>query len=332
MDFKAILKTRRGKLALIGILLGIGILCGVGMLPGTGVLPQSVLPEISLAAEEVPLYFLTSLFGEEDHSSESHPPSIPNTLPSTWLTMAILIGIGIKYKRATQKKEATRFQLALEMVGKGILDFVNKIGGKNSRLFFPLVTTFFLFITFSNWCGILPGFGSIGVWVEHHGEEVLVPFFRSANAHLSTTLALAFVSVGAAQYFGFKVLGLPYLRKYLNFKAASPVPDLSEKNRLQKFISKFSRGIEIIVNGIVGLLEIILEFLKVLPFSFRLFGNIFAGEVLIFVVSFLFAFVFPVIFLGLEIFVGLIQGLVFSMLTLVFFSVATTAHHEGESH
>ncbi|RLC78459.1 MAG: hypothetical protein DRJ03_25190, partial [Chloroflexi bacterium] len=165
---------------------------------------------------------------------------------------------------------------------------------------------------------------------EEHVEMELVPFFRSANAHLSTTLALAIVSVAAAQYFGFKALGASYLHKYLNFRASSPKPDSSTQKGLEGIISKFARGVEIVVNGIVGLLEIILEVLKVLPFSFRLFGNIFAGEVLLFVVSFLFAFVFPIIFLGLELFVGLIQGLIFAMLTLVFFSIATTGHGDHD--
>ncbi|NIV35224.1 MAG: F0F1 ATP synthase subunit A [Anaerolineae bacterium] len=168
-----------------------------------------------------------------------------------------------------------------------------------------------------------------------HGEEEeleLIPFFRSANAHLSTTLALALVSVVATHYFGFKVLGAPYSRKFLNFRASSPKPDPATQQGLQGTISKLARVIEIGVNGIVGLLEIILESLKILPFSFRLFGNIFAGEVLLFVVSYLFAFIFPIIFLGLELFVGLIQGLIFAMLTLVFFSISTTAHHGEESH
>jgi F-type H+-transporting ATPase subunit a len=106
---------------------------------------------------------------------------------------------------------------------------------------------------------------------------------------------------------------------------------MSEQKGIQRIVSKLARGVEAVVNGIVGLLEIILETLKVLPFSFRLFGNIFAGEVLLFIVSYLFAFVFPMVFLGLEIFVGLIQGLIFAMLTLVFLSVATISHH-GEEH
>jgi F-type H+-transporting ATPase subunit a len=276
--------------------------------------------------------------------------------------MLVLILIGWRYHRAVRSEgPPSRFQVAVEAVGEGMVGFIRDVGGEHARLFFPLVATFFLFIAISNWFGILPGFGSIGVKVAHHGEETaveevhgeevhaegdeahaedeegheedleLVPFFRSANAHLSTTLALAIVSVVAAQYYGFKVQGAPYLQKYFNFQATSPKPETPRKG-LEGAIDKFARGVEVVVNGIVGLLEIILETLKVLPFSFRLFGNIFAGEVLLFVVSYLFAFVFPVIFLGLELFVGLIQGLIFSMLTLVFFSVATTSHHGGESH
>jgi F-type H+-transporting ATPase subunit a len=339
MDFKAILKTRRGRLGLIFILLATLFLCGLGLLRG------EELPIISLAAEEIPLPFSVPLFGNH----------IPNTLPATWLTMAILIGIALAYNRA-QRREGppSRFQVALEAVADGLRSFIESVGGENARMFFPLVATFFLFIAVSNWCGILPGFGSIGVRVAHHGEEVavvehgdeeavaaehgeeeeleLIPFFRSANAHLSTTLALALVSVVATHYFGFKVLGAPYSRKFLNFRASSPKPDPATQQGLQGTISKLARVIEIFVNGIVGLLEIILESIKILPFSFRLFGNIFAGEVLLFVVSYLFAFIFPIVFLGLELFVGLIQALIFAMLTLVFMTMATTAHHGEESH
>jgi F-type H+-transporting ATPase subunit a len=312
------------------------------------------VPHISLAAEEIPLPFSMPLLG--DH--------IPNTLPATWLTMVILISLGLAYNRA-QRKEGppSRFQVAVEAVAEGLYSFIESVERKHARLFFPLLATFFLFIAVSNWCGILPGFGSVGVWVAHHGAEeravehgeaiehgegevageheeelMLVPFFRSANAHLSTTLALAIVSVVATHYYGFKVLGASYSSRFINFKASSPKPAPPSADQkgfqalLQKSVPKFARGVETVVNGIVGLLEIILESLKVLPFSFRLFGNIFAGEVLLFVVSYLFAFVFPIIFLGLEIFVGLIQALIFTMLTLVFMSVATAHHGPEGSH
>jgi F-type H+-transporting ATPase subunit a len=332
MNLGAALKTRRGRLILLAFVLSMVVLCGVGVFGG------EKMPVISLAAENIPL------FGTQ----------IPNTLPSTWLTMIILIVIALAYHRALRKAgPPSRLRVAVEAVAKTMLDFMENAVGEKARIFFPLVATFFLFIAVSNWCGILPGFGSVGVWAPHHveaaaaehpaaeataehGEEheeelELIPFFRSANAHLSTTLALAIVSVVAAQYFGFKMQGGAYLNKYLNFRAASPKPDPATQQGLEKAVSKIARILEIGINGIVGLLEILLEALKVLPFSFRLFGNIFAGEVLLFVVSYLFLFVFPIVFLGLELFVGLIQGLIFSMLTLVFFSIATTSHH-GEGH
>jgi F-type H+-transporting ATPase subunit a len=314
--FRALLKTRRGRLILLGGILGIAVLCGVGILGGER------LPAISLAAEEIPLPFSLPVFG--DH--------IPNTLPATWLTMLILIGVAWAYNRAWRREgPPSRFQVAVETVGQGMLDFFESVGNEHSHLFFPLLATFFFFIAISNWCGILPGFGSIGVWAEHHHELELVPFFRSANAHLSTTLALAVVSVAATQYYGFKVLGTSFLRRYVNFQASSPKPTPeTTPEGFQGVIAKVSYYFEIGANGFVGVLETILELIKVLPFSFRLFGNILAGEVLLFVVSYLFAFVFPVIFLGLELFVGLIQALIFAMLTLVFMSVATTSHGHGE--
>jgi F-type H+-transporting ATPase subunit a len=366
MDFKAILKSRRGRVVLLLVVLGVAGLCAAGV-----ILQKDDLPVISLAAEKIPLPFLEPVVGPDAPLSflgpfflvsEGDPtPGIYNTLTATWLTMSVLILIGWGYRRAMRSEgPPSRFQVAVEAVGEVLVGFISDVGGEHARLFFPLVATFFLFIAISNWFGILPGFGSIGVYVEHHHEEpaveemhgeeihteeethaegeeghgeelVLVPFFRSANAHLSTTLALAIVSVVAAQYYGLKVQGTPYLQKYFNFQATSPKPE-TPREGMQGTIDKFSRGVEVVVNGIVGLLELILESLKVLPFAFRLFGNIFAGEVLLFVVSFLFAFVFPVIFLGLEVFVGLIQALIFSMLTLVFFTVATTGHHGGESH
>ncbi|MEE8389317.1 MAG: FoF1 ATP synthase subunit a [Anaerolineae bacterium] len=317
MNLRVDFKTRRGRFILLVVVLAIVVLFGIGVLGG------EELPVISLAAEDIPLPFSLPVFG--DH--------IPNTLPSTWLTMVILIVIAVAYNRTLRKEgPPSRLRVAIEAVAEGMLEFMQNTVGENARIFFPLVATFFLFIVVSNWGGILPGFGSVGVRVLQHGEMELIPFFRSANAHLSTTLALAIVSVAATQYFGFKMQGASYLNKYLNFRASSPKPDPATQKGIERVVSKIARTLEIVVNGGVGLIEIILEVLKVLPFSFRLFGTIFAGEVLLFVVSYLFAFVFPIIFLGLEIFVGLIQGLIFAMLTLVFFSIATTAHHGEESH
>jgi F-type H+-transporting ATPase subunit a len=349
-----------------------------------GVFKGEEMPVISLAAEKIPLPFLDPLVGEHGTLSFLAPlflvgehgpePGIYNTLTATWLTMIILITLSIAYYRSQRKEGSpSRFRVAMELVGDGLYNFVSSVSGEEyASRFLPLIATFFMFIMISNWCGILPGFGSVGVRVAHHaaeasheevvvddhdvdvhdeaaahdeetdahGEEAggheeqgeLIPFFRSANAHLSTTLALATISVFVTHYYGFKIQRIGYARKFINFKASSPKPDPEKIQGLELIIARGARVLETLINGIVGLLEIILELLKVLPFSFRLFGNIFAGEVLLFVISFLFAFTFPMVFLGLELFVGLVQALIFSMLTLVFFTIATTSHHGDEEH
>jgi F-type H+-transporting ATPase subunit a len=130
----------------------------------------------------------------------------------------------------------------------------------------------------------------------------LVPLFRAATADLNTTLALAIFSIVLTQIFGFQHLKLGYLKKFFNFS-----------NPLMTF---------------VGILELVSEFAKIVSFAFRLFGNVFAGEVLLAVMAFLVPVVVPMPFYGLELFVGFIQALVFAMLSLVFFNMATQSHDE----
>jgi len=161
------------------------------------------------------------------------------------------------------------------------------------------VATIFLFILVNNWIGVLPGTGSIGFFEMVHGKEVLVPFFRSANSDLNMTFALALIAMGAVHLYGIVKLG-PW-------------------GHLSKFL--------IVTKGpiyfFVGLLEGVGEFAKVLSFSFRLFGNIFAGEVLLIIVMNLMPLLAPFPFLLLEFFVGFIQALVFAMLTMIFLKMAT---------
>jgi len=278
------------------------------------------MPEISLAAEEIPLPFVLPFLGN----------SVPNTLPATWLTMLVLIDVAFF---ATRKMELVPpgFQNAVETIVEMFYNFVEGVAGEKTRVFFPLVATFFFFILISNWMGILPGYGSFGVKEIHEGHEVIIPFFRSANAHLSTTIALAIVSVGATQYFGFKLLGLPFLGRYFTFKS-SPRKEEGEVSGFAKLVGKLGGFMERIGNAFAGILELVSEFIKILSFSFRLFGNIFAGEVLLIVVAYLAAFLASLPFMFLEIFVGFVQALIFSMLSLVFFMIATAHHGSGESH
>ncbi|MEK7073171.1 MAG: F0F1 ATP synthase subunit A [Patescibacteria group bacterium] len=181
---------------------------------------------------------------------------------------------------------------------------------KKAEEFFPLIATFFLFILFSNWTGLLPGLGSLGIYKEIHGEIELVPFLRAPSADLNFTIALSLLSVFAAQWYGMKHLGFfGHWGKFFVPPWKSPY----------------------LIGTFVGILELVSEFAKVISFSFRLFGNVFAGEILLMVVGSLAPMGGTLPFLVLEIFVGLVQALVFSLLTTVFLTIATMSHDE-EGH
>jgi len=314
----ATLRTPKGCLGCLGLVLVIVALFVGGLMLGGIANAAYQLPEISLAAEEIPLPFNVPLLGH----------SVPNTLPATWLTMLVLIVVAF-FATRNIKLVPSGLQNAVEAIVEMFYGFIEGVAGAHQApLFFPLVATFFFFILISNWMGILPGFGSVGVWAEHHGETVLVPFLRSANAHLSTTIALATVSVGATQYFGFKLLGLPFLGRYFTFRSSSRKEEgAAAAGGLEGCVGKVGGFMERVANAFVGILELISEFIKIMSFSFRLFGNIFAGEVLLIVASFLCTFLLSLPFMLLEIFVGFVQALIFSMLSLVFFMIAT-AHHD----
>ncbi len=199
------------------------------------------------------------------------------------------------------------FQNLIEFVIEELLVLVDGVTGdkEQSKKFFPIVATIFIIVILSNWIELLPGLGTIGINNIHHGESIFVPFVRSPSADLNLTLAIAIFSVIAAQFMGIMAIGI---KKYVGKFLVSPF-------KKPYFIGTF-----------VGILEIISEFAKIISFSFRLFGNIFAGEVLLLVMLALAPLLVPLPFLFLEIFVGFIQALVFAMLTLVFFKMATEAH------
>ncbi len=246
---------------------------------------------------------------------------ITNTLLTTWVVMAILIGISL-YISKNLNSIPGRFQTFIEFVIGGLYSTFEGVLGKEIKRYFPVLASFFLFIIMSNWIGLVPGMShGIGLvhdetyaeeavleeTVDNHGasanleeteeEHASTPLFRAPTADLNTTIALALISFFLIQFAGFKSLGASYSKKFFNFSGGLPF--------------------------YVGLLETISEFGKIISFAFRLYGNIFAGEVLLAVIAFLVPVIATVPFLGLEIFVGFIQALVFSMLTAVFLSVAT---------
>ena len=186
-----------------------------------------------------------------------------------------------------------------ELVIGGFYKFTENIAGERTKQIFPYFMSFFLFIIIANWSGLIPGFTTIGI-VEN--EHKLIPLLRSTTSDLNTTLGLAIVSLVATHIMSIKVLGI------------------------KEYIGRFISLSPILL--FVGVLEIISEITKLVSLSFRLFGNIYAGEVVLETVSHIFAFILPLPFLMLEVIVGAVQALVFAMLTMTFMVILTTPHHE----
>lgn len=285
---------------------------------------------------------------------------IANTLSTSFFITALLAAF-LFYARTKIKEtdHPTRFQSFLEMLVDSIYGLIHNVTGsaKKTITFMPLIGSFLIFILLNNWFELLPGVHTIvftgkpeihltnlpswmdpnhayaasGTNVKEQETEVeianpatadldvhteentqddeyakekkhsAVALFRGANADLNMTLALAIISVVATQVLGVSYVGLGYFKKFIN---------------LSDPISFF-----------IGILEILAEFSKIISFAFRLFGNIFAGEVLISVITYLIPFFVPIPFIGFEIFVGALQAYVFAMLSLVFFNMATSEHH-----
>jgi len=267
----------------------------------------SVSHEITLAAEPI---------------AEVAGFSITNSLLNTWLVVFILIA-GSLILRNKLKQRPKGLQNIFEMVIEGGLNLCDSVTNSRdkSKKIFPFVFSLFLFILVNNWMGLLPGIGSIG-FVETSGtHSVFVPFFRGGTADLNTTLALALLVVVFANIFGIISAGIwKYFNKYINLKVLAQIPAKVLKEPTVLIVNP--------IKFFVGLIELIGEVAKIASLSFRLFGNIFAGEVLLSSMAVIFAFGLPIPFMFLEIIVGVIQALIFAMLTLVYYTIATTDHEE----
>lgn len=220
---------------------------------------------------------------------------ITNTLLVSWIVIVILTVVSIL---TTWRLKAipSGLQNFMEMIIEGGYGLVEDLAHSRAKVFFPFVMTFFLFIIIANWVGLLPGMSTI----TYKGQ----PLLRSMSSDLNMTLALALVSAVATHIFAIRYLGiLSYLKRWISLEMF-PV-----------FL-------------FVGLLEIVAEFTKIVSLSFRLFGNIFAGEVVLSTIAGIFAFVLPLPFYGLEIVVGFVQAAVFMMLTLVFMVLLTEKNVE----
>ena len=246
-----------------------------------------------------------------------HNFSITNSLLNTWLVVIIVLIFGL-FIKSRIKLVPRGIQNAAEAVVEmllGVFDSVTDSRQKTLK-YFPFVLSFLVFILLNNWLGLLPGVGSIGQVASEHGEKIFIPFFRGGTADLNTTLALAIVGVVASHIFSVAALGFwKYFNKFINLQALLEIPG-----------KIWHEPTIIVVNPIkvfVGLIEVVGEFAKVASLSFRLFGNIFAGEVLLASMSALLAFGLPIPFIFLEIIVGLVQAFIFSILILAYVTMNT---------
>jgi len=293
-----------------------------------------VRPHVQLPAEKLTHHPLFSLPVIGDFY-------LTNTLVATLIGDVIILGLALSVKRAVNRGEEILTGLAgvLEAIIEAAYDLLQNTAGKWAREIFPYFMTIILVVLVANWLEIIPGVDSIGILepVDHghpveqvvpgvdtivageadHGGSTLVPFVRVASTDLNFTIGIALFSVFMTQVIGVQAQGLGYFTKFFNFKRFFKLwtkKDLGPFDLIFPFTDIY-----------VGLLELIAEFAKLISFSFRLFGNIFAGTMVLFVMGTL----VPMVqsgFLLLEIFVGLIQAMVFGMLTMVFMTMATHAH------
>jgi len=238
--------------------------------------------------------------------------NVTNSLLTSWVAVFFIIILSLVI-RAKNSRLPGVFQSFFETIidgALGMMDLVTDDRAK-SRKVFPIVFSIFIFILINNWLGLFPGLGSI----TYNGTAI----FRGGTADLNTTLALGLFSVISANVFGIIVVGgWNYFNKFINIKALIQIPGKIKSDPTIVLVNP--------ITFFVGLIEIVSEIAKVASLSFRLFGNIFAGEVLIASISAMVAFGVPLPFMFLEVIVGIIQALIFSILTLVYYTIASTEH------
>ncbi len=250
---------------------------------------------------------------------------VTNAMINSWVAVAFFVVLALVLSR---KREIVPrgIQNAFEWIMEILMGFAEQVTGDkvNARKFFPIGATIFLFVLFSNWIGLMPGTGSIGVWQMHAGHVELIPMLRPAGSDLNLTLAIAAFSIVFTHIFGIIAIGVwKHFNKFIN---------------IMGIVHSFKKGpMAIIIAFIefgVGLIELAGEVAKTLSLSLRLFGNIFAGEVLLTVLAGILAYGLPIPFMFLELLVGIIQASVFSILFMAFASVATMDLHadEEEAH
>jgi F-type H+-transporting ATPase subunit a len=252
--------------------------------------------------------------------------AVTNTILASWLTIIVLLLFGLV---CTWKMKLIpgRRQAMAEAVVEALLTFVEGVSGKKqARMLFPGVATIFIYVITNAYLALLPFFGSIGV-IEHNGK--FAPLFRSANTDVNVPLSIALMSFILVESWGMRAIGVVhYLSEFINVGQMAQGLKQLVTGKIREAFMNIVFGF---ISLFVGVLEIFSHMTRMLSFTFRLFGNMTAGEILILVSSFLIPMVFALPFYGLELLIGLIQALIFSGLTLVFGTVAVSPHHEEEA-
>lgn len=290
-----------------------------------------IQPHVQLPAEELTGRVSLGFLGEI---------ALTNTIVAMFLVDILIIIIVLTVRGAVKRaqKDGTLnlkgFASAIEALFGALYDMTETTAGKWAPTIFPFFISITLIVLVANWMELIPGVDSIGLLHRseqgyqtqeiisgvfaivkpeaEHGGYGVIPVVRVLSTDLNFTVALALISVIMTQVIGIRAQGMKYFTKFWNTKTL------------------FSKPIFGVIDWIVGILEVIAEFAKLLSFSFRLFGNIFAGSVMLFVIGALVPIVAQSALLGLEFFVGLVQALVFGMLTMVFMSMATQGHGDHE--
>ena len=251
--------------------------------------------------------------------------SVTNTLIASWFTIIVLVVLSFILTRKMQLIPGKRQAMA-EAIVEGLLNFVESVAGKKqSRMLFPGVATIFLYVISNAYLALFPFFGSIGI-IEHDGK--FAPLFRAANTDVNVPLSIAIMSFIFVETWGMRALGvLHYVSEFVNVRQMGQGFKELFAGQVKTAVMNIVFGF---INLFVGVLEIFSHLTRMLSFTFRLFGNMTAGEILILVSSFLIPLVFTIPFYGLELLIGLIQALIFSGLTLVFGTIAVSPHEETE--
>jgi F-type H+-transporting ATPase subunit a len=295
-----------GRWSKIGI---ITLVCIVLLLIGR-LFFAAPLPHVELAAEP--------LFGSP----------ITNTMLAALFTIIVLGAIcfaATRKMRIVPKGLQNIVEALLEM----LINFVDDAAGKEyGRKFFPVIATIFIFVIANAYLALIPGFMTIGFWHTEGEEQFIIPFLRGANTDLNFPLALALISFVFVEYWGLRSQGFfRYTRRFISVGGLFGGIG-------QIFRGKIKSGLGALFSGVVdvfaGFIELISELVRILSLTFRLFGNMTAGEILILMMIFLLPWVVPSLFYGLELFLGFVQALIFGGLTLVFAIIAVTPREEHE--